>query len=49
MYHNMVLQAALFHLKQEKPNAIIVYGDYYNAYEFLLSQGMYLKPTWIVI
>ncbi|KAL3851123.1 hypothetical protein ACJIZ3_013005 [Penstemon smallii] len=36
-YHNEQLQEAVFNLKQEKPNAIIVYGDYYNAYEFLLE------------
>ncbi|KAL3849179.1 hypothetical protein ACJIZ3_011061 [Penstemon smallii] len=35
MYHNEQLQQALVNLKQEKPNAIIIYGDYYNAYQFL--------------
>ncbi|KAL0399104.1 UNVERIFIED_CONTAM: GDSL esterase/lipase [Sesamum radiatum] len=42
-YHNEELKEAIHTLKQEKPNAVIVYGDYYNAYQFLLrvatSQG----------
>lgn len=45
-YHNEELQEAIHTLKQEKPNAVIVYGDYYSAYQFLLqlatSQGMYI-------
>ncbi|KAK6149419.1 hypothetical protein DH2020_016944 [Rehmannia glutinosa] len=36
-YHNEQLQQAIFKLQQEKPNAIVVYGDYYNAYQFLLK------------
>ncbi|KAL2245212.1 UNVERIFIED_CONTAM: Acetylajmalan esterase [Sesamum indicum] len=36
-YHNKELQNAIYTLKQEKPNAVIVYGDYYNAYQFLLQ------------
>ncbi|KAL6574094.1 hypothetical protein OROHE_001636 [Orobanche hederae] len=36
IYHNQELQQAINKMiKQEKPNAVIVYGDYYNAYRFL--------------
>ncbi|KAL0362946.1 UNVERIFIED_CONTAM: Acetylajmalan esterase [Sesamum calycinum] len=31
------LQKAIHTLKQEKPNAVVVYADYYNAYQFLLK------------
>ncbi|KAL9147113.1 hypothetical protein ABFS82_13G153200 [Erythranthe guttata] len=40
-YHNEQLQEAIEKLVQEKPNAIVVYGDYYNAYEFLLKVARY--------
>ncbi|KAK4398651.1 Acetylajmalan esterase [Sesamum angolense] len=36
-YHNEELQKAIHTLKQEKPNAVVVYADYYNAYQFLLK------------
>ncbi|PIN18142.1 Chlorogenate--glucarate O-hydroxycinnamoyltransferase [Handroanthus impetiginosus] len=36
-YHNAQLQQAIHKLKQESPNVVIVYGDYYNAYQFLLK------------
>ncbi|KAL1534113.1 acetylajmaline esterase [Salvia divinorum] len=39
MYHNEQLQEAILKLKQEKPNAVIVYGDYFNAYQFLHRLG----------
>ncbi|KAK4398635.1 Acetylajmalan esterase [Sesamum angolense] len=35
-YHNEELQKAIHTLKQEKPNAVVIYADYYNAYQFLL-------------
>ncbi|KAK6154488.1 hypothetical protein DH2020_008736 [Rehmannia glutinosa] len=37
MYHNEELKQSIHKLKQEKPNAIIVYADYYKAYQFLLQ------------
>ncbi|KZV43378.1 acetylajmalan esterase-like [Dorcoceras hygrometricum] len=36
-YHNEKLQQAIHKLQQETPNAMIIYGDYYNAYQFLLE------------
>ncbi|KAL2247714.1 GDSL esterase/lipase At5g03980-like [Sesamum indicum] len=36
MYHNEQLQQAIEKLQQEHPNAIVVYADYYNAYQHLL-------------
>ncbi|KAL0306223.1 UNVERIFIED_CONTAM: GDSL esterase/lipase [Sesamum radiatum] len=36
-YHNEELQKAIHTLKQDKPNAVVVYADYYNAYQFLLK------------
>lgn len=45
-YHNQQLEEAIDQLQQQNPNAIIVYADYYNAYQFLLqhakSQGIYV-------
>ncbi|KAL0431810.1 UNVERIFIED_CONTAM: GDSL esterase/lipase [Sesamum radiatum] len=38
-YHNEQLQQAIEKLQQEHPNAIIVYADYYNAYQHLLHLG----------
>ncbi|KAI3466394.1 hypothetical protein Pfo_023057 [Paulownia fortunei] len=37
MYHNEHLRQGIHKLKQESPNAIIVYADYYSAYQFLLQ------------
>ncbi|XP_059654414.1 GDSL esterase/lipase At5g03980-like [Cornus florida] len=39
MYHNDCLQKAIEGLKQEYPNAIIVYGDHYNAFQWLLHEA----------
>ncbi|XP_075499500.1 GDSL esterase/lipase At5g03980-like [Primulina tabacum] len=36
-YHNQQLQQAIHKLQREIPNAMIIYGDYYNAYQFLLN------------
>ncbi|GER31606.1 GDSL-like Lipase/Acylhydrolase family protein [Striga asiatica] len=37
VYHNRELQNGINRMiQEEKPNALIVYADYYNAYEFLL-------------
>ncbi|PIN01992.1 Chlorogenate--glucarate O-hydroxycinnamoyltransferase [Handroanthus impetiginosus] len=37
MYHNELLKEGIDKLKQESPNVVIVYGDYYSAYKFLLK------------
>lgn len=36
-YHNQQLQHAIHKLQREIPNAMIIYGDYYNAYQFLIN------------
>lgn len=38
-YHNQQLQQAIHDLKQQNPNATVVYADYYNAYRFLLEHA----------
>ncbi|KAF5198537.1 hypothetical protein FRX31_011879 [Thalictrum thalictroides] len=35
-YHNDYLHGALAELRREFPNVIILYGDYYNAFESVL-------------
>ncbi|GMP40141.1 hypothetical protein CsSME_00010702 [Camellia sinensis var. sinensis] len=42
MYHNERLQHAIEDLKIEFPNAVIVYGDYYNAFQWLFKNAPYL-------
>ncbi|XP_031259323.1 acetylajmalan esterase-like [Pistacia vera] len=37
IYHNQHLQQALEELTKEHPNVAIVYGDYYNAYMWILQ------------
>ncbi|KAH1030393.1 hypothetical protein J1N35_042567 [Gossypium stocksii] len=39
IYHNDLLQKAIGELKEEHPDVIVVYGDYYNAFLWLLSKG----------
>ncbi|XVF06913.1 hypothetical protein REPUB_Repub06bG0092100 [Reevesia pubescens] len=39
IYHNDVLLQAIEELKEEHPNVIIVYGNYYNSFLWLLSQA----------
>ncbi|XVF53242.1 hypothetical protein PTKIN_Ptkin05aG0084000 [Pterospermum kingtungense] len=38
IHHNNLLKQAIKELRQEFPNIIIVYGDYYNAYMELLRK-----------
>ncbi|KAF5196250.1 GDSL esterase/lipase [Thalictrum thalictroides] len=38
-YHNDYLQGALAELRREFPNVIILYGDYYNAFESVLRRA----------
>ena len=42
MYHNNRLQEAIEELKKEFPDIVIVYGDYYNAYQWLFKNAPYL-------
>ncbi|XP_059650242.1 GDSL esterase/lipase At5g03980-like [Cornus florida] len=42
IYHNDHLQRAIEELKQEHPNAVIVYGDYYNSFKWLFQNAPYL-------
>ncbi|KAK8651477.1 hypothetical protein V6N13_141078 [Hibiscus sabdariffa] len=47
VYHNNLLQKAIDELKEEHPDVIVVYGDYYNAFMWLLSKAdvLDLDPT----
>lgn len=49
MYHNEQLQQAIKELQEENPKVNIVYGDYYNAYKWILSKaallGEFLKSA----
>ncbi|KAI3840445.1 hypothetical protein MKW92_020106 [Papaver armeniacum] len=38
-YHNNYLKGALQGLRQEFPNVVIVYGDYYNAFKSVLRRS----------
>ena len=44
-YHNNQLQAAIEELKQKYPNVVIVYGDYYHAFQWLFSRAAYLGKS----
>lgn len=39
MYHNMKLKEALDNLQEEAPYTTIIYGDYYNAYEWVYKHA----------
>ncbi|GMI84973.1 hypothetical protein like AT5G03980 [Hibiscus trionum] len=39
VYHNNLLQKAIDELKEEHPDVIVVYGDYYNAFLWVLSKA----------
>ena len=45
IYHNDQLKQAIEELKREYPNAVIVYGDYYNAFEWLFHRAPYLGES----
>ncbi|PSS29084.1 Acetylajmalan esterase [Actinidia chinensis var. chinensis] len=49
MDHNNRLQEAIEELKKEFPDTVIVYGDYYNAYQWLFRNAPYLGFDEIVI
>jgi hypothetical protein len=39
IYHNDQLKQAIEVLRKENPGVIIVYGDYYNAFQWVFSQA----------
>ncbi|KAF7138710.1 hypothetical protein RHSIM_Rhsim07G0189800 [Rhododendron simsii] len=41
-YHNGKLQEAIQELKREYPHVVIVYGDYYHAFEWLYNHAVHL-------
>ena len=45
IYHNDQLKQAIEELKREYTNAVIVYGDYYNAFEWLFHRAPYLGES----
>lgn len=50
-YHNERLQQAIHKLQKEILNAVIIYGDYYNAYQFLNNFAHFMDwiRIWIVV
>ncbi|KAF8387870.1 hypothetical protein HHK36_026532 [Tetracentron sinense] len=42
MYHNNQLQQAIEELNRENPDVVVVYADYYNAFQVLLHHASYL-------
>ncbi|KAJ6737644.1 ACETYLAJMALAN ESTERASE-LIKE [Salix viminalis] len=41
-YHNDHLKQAIEELKRENPNAVIAYADYYNAFQWILTNAPHL-------
>uniref|UniRef100_A0A6N2KV61 Acetylajmalan esterase-like n=1 Tax=Salix viminalis TaxID=40686 RepID=A0A6N2KV61_SALVM len=41
-YHNDHLKQAIEELKRESPNAVIAYADYYNAFQWILTNAPHL-------
>ncbi|KAM7481951.1 hypothetical protein LguiB_006534 [Lonicera macranthoides] len=41
IYQNELLQLAIKELKQQNPNTMILYGDYYNAFQWLYHNAQY--------
>ncbi|XP_021593074.1 GDSL esterase/lipase At5g03980 [Manihot esculenta] len=42
IYHNELLQQGIIALQEEHPHGTIVYGDYYNAYKWVLQKAALL-------
>ncbi|GLU20308.1 hypothetical protein SLE2022_365150 [Rubroshorea leprosula] len=38
-YHNNILQQAIKDLRKENPNVVVVYGDYFNAYLWIVRNA----------
>ena len=45
-FHNQYLQQAIITLQEENPGTTIVYGDYYNAFNWLLYNAPYLGNSY---
>ncbi|VVB13125.1 unnamed protein product [Arabis nemorensis] len=45
MDHNNQLQEAIASLRKEFPNVVITYGDYYNAFQYVLRSGRFDKSV----
>ncbi|XP_074365771.1 acetylajmalan esterase-like [Apium graveolens] len=45
VFHNEHLQNAITTLQDEYPHIVILYGDYYNAYQWLLENAAYFGIT----
>ena len=45
IYHNDLLEQAIEDLRKENPNAVIVYGDYYNAFQWVYQNAAYLGES----
>ena len=45
IYHNDLLKQAIEDLRKENPNAVIVYGDYYNAFQWVYQNAAYLGES----
>ena len=43
IHHNNLLKQAIEELRKERPNVMMVYGDYYNAYLKLLRKVKLLE------
>lgn len=46
-YHNEQLQRAIEELKKENSNTTIIYGDYYNAYMWVLGHASSLGKYFV--
>lgn len=45
MDHNNQLQEAIASLRKDFPNVVITYGDYYNAFQYVLRSGRFDKSV----
>ena len=45
IYHNDLLKQAIEDLRKENPNAVIVYGDYYNAFQWVYQNAANLGES----
>ena len=45
IYHNDQLKLAIEDLRIENPNVVIVYGDYYNAFQWVYRNAQHLGES----
>ena len=45
VYHNDQLKLAIEDLRIENPNVVIVYGDYYNAFQWVYRNAQHLGES----